>query len=75
MGPGRSYHVNCMGGAIDLPSQQFKEAAVAVYFEVRIDTQSKSFAQSDDSIAVLNGKEEARVGKKTASAHCHQRLA
>ena len=30
---GRSYHVNCMGGAIDLPSQQFKEAAVAVYFE------------------------------------------
>ena len=27
---GRSYHVNCMGGAIDLPSQQFKEAAVAV---------------------------------------------
>ena len=27
---GRSYHVNCMGGAIDLPSQQFKEAAVVV---------------------------------------------
>ena len=27
---GRSYHVNCMGGAIDLPSQQFREAAVAV---------------------------------------------
>ena len=25
--------------------------------------------------AVLNGKEEARVGKKTASAHCHRRLA
>ena len=31
---GRSYHVNCMGGAIDLPSQPFKEAAVAVYFEL-----------------------------------------
>ena len=30
---GRSYHVNCMGGAIDLPSQQFKEAAVAVKLE------------------------------------------
>ena len=37
---GRSYHVNCMGGAIDLPSQQFKEAAVAVYFEVRIDAKA-----------------------------------
>ena len=30
---GRSYHVNCMGGAIDLPSQQFKEAAVAAIFD------------------------------------------
>ena len=65
---GRSYHVNCMGGAIDLPSQQFKEAAVAVCFELE-STQKQVFAQSDDSIAVLNGKEEAGVGKKTASAH------
>ena len=40
---GRSYHVNCMGGAIDLPSQQFKaEAAVAVYFELE-STQKQVF--------------------------------
>ena len=41
---GRSYHVNCMGGAIDLPSQQFKEAAaaVAVYFELEL-TQKQVF--------------------------------
>ena len=30
----RFYHVNCMGGAIDLPSQPFKEAVIAVYFEL-----------------------------------------
>ena len=39
---GRSYHVNCMGGAIDLPSQPFKEAAVAVYFELE-STQKQVF--------------------------------
>ena len=42
MGAGRSYHVNCMGGAIDLLSQQFKEAAVAVYFELEL-TQKQVF--------------------------------
>ncbi len=29
---GRSYHINCIGGVIDLPSQQFEEAAVVVSF-------------------------------------------
>ena len=31
---GRTYHVNGVGGAIDLPSQQFEDAAIAVYFEL-----------------------------------------
>ena len=38
---GRSYHVNCMGGAIDLPSQQSKKLlSGSCLFRVRIDAKA-----------------------------------
>ena len=52
-------------------SQQFKEAAVAACTRVEMDTATAcgTFLYTA-IIVVLNIKEEARVGLKTASAHC-----
>ena len=53
---GGSYRINCKGGANDCQVSSFNKEA--------------PFLHSDDSIVVLNIKKEARVGLKTASAHC-----
>jgi hypothetical protein len=57
-----------------MPSQQFEENRL---LGAEIDTAAAwpAIVHSDDSIVVLNVKEEARIGQKTAPAHCHWCLA
>jgi hypothetical protein len=67
---GGSNRVNCMGGAIECRVSSLKKTD---YFELKSTQQlrGRPFVHSDDSIVVLNVKEEARIGQKTAPAHCH----
>ena len=60
---GGSYCVNCMGGAIECQVSSFKKA---VYFRLKLTQQlhGRPFIHSDDSIVVLNIKEEAQIGQK-----------
>ena len=61
-----------------MPSQQLKEhAAVAGFFELK-STQGlcgRPILHSDDSTVVMNVKDDARVGQKTASDRDHRCLA
>ena len=60
-----------MGGAIEC---LVESAAVADFFELKSTQQlcGQPFLHSDDSTLVVNVKDDARVGQKTASACGHR---